>query len=184
MRGRRQNCFFDHREHSARRCASQLPEKRVFFFECTNSGCCPKNKFIFLAASPIDLASSIACLFDCARQSLAEKMQRFRNHGQLLLADFPIVRILTCVGEGRIAFSTTGSTPRGVALHERQSLCHPFQRKSRSIPGPHANGRLRSVDCAHQNLESEIRRRATMDQTWNHVVSVTTPTSAVCSNKF
>ena len=65
----------NHGERSARRCASQLPEKRVFFFECTNSGCCPKNKLIFLAASPIDLASSIVCLFDCARQNLTAKIE-------------------------------------------------------------------------------------------------------------
>ncbi len=42
------------------------------------------------------------------------------------------------------------------------SFYHAPAKKSRSIPGPHANGRLRSLGCAHQNLEAEIRRGATI----------------------
>ena len=57
-----------------------VARKTGVFFRMHQQPVLPQEQIDFLAASPIDLASSIVCLFDCARQNLTAKMKRFRKN--------------------------------------------------------------------------------------------------------
>jgi hypothetical protein len=110
-----------------------------FFSNAPTAGAAPRtNSFFWQRHQSILQAALRVCSIAPVKVS-PKKCKDFETTDSFCWADFPIVGILTCVGEGKIAFSTTGITLRGVALHNCQKTGRFFSNAPTAGAAPRTN---------------------------------------------